>query len=155
MSVRDWGTGTVIHFDAPVVLNFDLNEHAGTAFVAVNDMNRELYFAKFVVYAGEDGQGAISAEYDLLGDDLRGSGFMNGLELVAGLADSNDERLQADIGGNTYEEWVAATRSSRSRPKLVGLVCPAYSATLITALMTTREQPSPGPRGDTCGTWKV
>ena len=103
------GQGTVIHFDAPVVLNFDLNEHAGTAFVAVNDMNRELYFAKFVVYAGEDGQGTISAEYDLLGDDLQGSELMNGLELVTGLADSNDERLQADIGGNTYEEWVAAT----------------------------------------------
>jgi hypothetical protein len=108
VSVRPFQDGTVVHFDAPLVVDFDLSQNAGTAFSAINHLNREVYFAKFVLHEEESGRGTITAETDLLGDDLQSSELMNGLQVVAQLADSNDERLQADIGGKTYAEVLQA-----------------------------------------------
>jgi hypothetical protein len=107
ISVRAWAEGTVVHMRAPVIIGFELEPHMGTAYFAVNDLNYELYFAKFCVLAGED-RGSISVEHDLLGDDLQASELMNALELLAQLADDNDDRLQADIGGRTYAQMLAA-----------------------------------------------
>ena len=104
VSARPFRDGTVVHFDAPVVVDFDLEQNAAMAFSAVNNLNRDVYFAKFVVHEGEGGRGTISAETDLLGDDLQSSELITGLGVVADLADNNDDRLQADLGGKTYAE---------------------------------------------------
>jgi len=111
VSVRPFQDGTVIHFDAPVVIEFDLTGNAGIAFSAVNSLNRDVYFAKFVVHEGEGGRGTISVEMDLLGDALQSSELMNGLAVVAELADSNDDRLQADVGGKTYAEMLTESEN--------------------------------------------
>lgn len=108
VSARPYRDGTVIHCDAPVVIDFDLDQNAGTAFFAVNDLNREVYFAKFVVHTTDGGRGTISAEVDLLGDDLQASELLNALSVAAELADTHDDRLQADIGGKTYAEVLQA-----------------------------------------------
>ena len=113
VAARTFKDGTVIHFDAPVVVDFDLAQNEGTASSAVNRLNREVYFAKFVVHEGEGGRGTISVETDLLGDDLQSSELMNGLGLVAELADSNDDRLQADIGGKTYAAVLQASEENQ------------------------------------------
>jgi type III secretion system-like peptide-binding chaperone len=59
------------------------------------------------------GSTAVFVSARSFGNDLQSSELMNGLELVAHLADTNDDRLQADIGGKTYAELI---KTSENQP---------------------------------------
>ena len=62
---------------------------------SLNERNRTLPYGKFFF---DPSAGQIHVEYELLGDDLQDSEFMNALTTVCRLADDHDDLLMAELG---------------------------------------------------------
>jgi Putative bacterial sensory transduction regulator len=62
---------------------------------SLNERNRILPYGKFFF---DGASGEVHVEYELLGDDLQESEFVNALRMVARLADDNDDVLLAELG---------------------------------------------------------
>ena len=71
-------------------------EEESTALRALNDRNRSVRFAKFML---EQGAGSITLEYDLLGDYLQPEELINAVTAVAQMADDHDDLLREELGG--------------------------------------------------------
>jgi hypothetical protein len=138
ISVRPFRDGTVVHLEAPVVVELDLNDKGGGAFWEANQLNSKAYFGKFTVHS-QDGRGTLCVELDVLGDDLQASELTNALMIVAELADENDDRLEAEIGGKTYAEVLNASLTADDETiiaalrKLVGDGIDAGTAVVLEA----------------------
>jgi hypothetical protein len=62
---------------------------------SLNERNRTLPYGKFYF---DRSRGQIHVEYELLGDDLQDSEFMNALTTVCRLADDHDDMLMSELG---------------------------------------------------------
>ena len=97
VDIDDLAGGTVIRVSALVLDELELApEEESTALRALNDRNRSVRFAKFVL---EQGAGSITLEYDLLGDYLQPEELINAVTAVARMADDHDDLLRAELGG--------------------------------------------------------
>jgi hypothetical protein len=97
IGIDDLAGGTVIRVSALVLDELELvTEDDSTALRALNDRNRTVRFAKFML---ERDLGNITLEYDLLGDFLQPEELINAIAAIAGLADDHDELLRDELGG--------------------------------------------------------
>jgi Putative bacterial sensory transduction regulator len=62
---------------------------------SLNERNRSLPYGKFFF---DRAAGEVHIEYEVLGDDLQDSEFMNALTTVARIADDHDDILIAELG---------------------------------------------------------
>ena len=93
----DLAGGTVIRVSALVLDELDLApEDEPSALRALNDRNRSVRFAKFMLDAGAT---SVRLEYDLLGDYLQPEELINAVTAVAQMADDHDELLREELGG--------------------------------------------------------
>jgi hypothetical protein len=96
VDVDDLAGGTVIRVSALVLDELELApEQESTALRALNDRNRSVRFAKFLL---EQGSGCITLEYDLLGDHLQPEELINAVTAVAQMADDHDDLLREELG---------------------------------------------------------
>jgi hypothetical protein len=92
----DLAGATVIRVSAVVLDELGLSTDAEPAALrALNDRNRSVRFAKFVL---EPGGGDIRLEYDLLGDYLQPEELINAVTSVAQMADDHDDLLRQELG---------------------------------------------------------
>lgn len=97
VGIDDLAGGTVIRVSALVLDQLDLApDQQHTALRALNDRNRSVRFAKFVL---EQGAASIILEYDLLGDYLQPEELINAVTHVAQMADDHDDLLRGELGG--------------------------------------------------------
>lgn len=93
----DLAGGTVIRVSALVLDELSLAPGDECAALrALNDRNRSVRFAKFML---ERGAGSITLEYDLLGDYLQPEELINAVTAVAQMADDHDDLLREELGG--------------------------------------------------------
>lgn len=93
----DLAGGTVIRVSALVLDELELvPDSESAALRALNDRNRSVRFAKFIL---EHGAGSITLEYDLLGDYLQAEELINAVTAVAQMADDHDDLLRDELGG--------------------------------------------------------
>jgi hypothetical protein len=93
----DLAGGTVIRVSSLVLDDLALSpDQEATALRALNDRNRSVRFAKFIL---ESGAGSIMLEYDLLGDYLQPEELINAVTAVAQMADDHDDLLRDELGG--------------------------------------------------------
>lgn len=97
VDIDDLAGGTVIRVSALVLDELELApEEESAALRALNDRNRSVRFAKFML---ERGAGSITLEYDLLGDYLQPEELINAVTAVAQMADDHDDLLRQELGG--------------------------------------------------------
>jgi hypothetical protein len=90
------GESSVMHVSARVVDSVTVsNDDEFRLLRSLNERNRTLPYGKF--FFDRDAR-AIQVEYELLGDDLQDSEFMNALTNVARIADEHDDLLIAELG---------------------------------------------------------
>src|SRR4051794_30173681 len=96
IEIDDLAGGTVIRVSALVLDEFDLGpDQESTALRALNDRNRNVRFAKFML---DQSKASITLEYDLLGDYLQPEELINAVTAVAQLADDHDDLLRDELG---------------------------------------------------------
>jgi len=103
---RSWQEDSVaISVSSPILLDIDPEgPGAAAALNALNDLNREHFFARFT-FTGT----IFQADHDLLGDHLRAAELANAIYVIAAAADHLDDELLESLGGKRYEtkleEW--------------------------------------------------
>lgn len=95
----------VITVSSPILQDVEPDSAgAARALNLLNQLNRTHYFLCFVF-----ADGALTADYDLLADNLQAPELRNAILTVAGAADHLDDELIGEIGGKKYEtlldEW--------------------------------------------------
>jgi Putative bacterial sensory transduction regulator len=94
--VRRIGESSVMRFSACVVDAVSVSGDGEVRLLrSLNERNRTLPYGKFFF---DPTAGEIHLEYELLGDDLQDSEFMNALTTVARLADDHDDVLVRELG---------------------------------------------------------
>jgi Putative bacterial sensory transduction regulator len=94
--VRRAGESSVMRVSACVVDAIDVSDEEEFRLLrSLNERNRTLPYGKFFFDASAS---EIHVEYELLGNDLQDSEFMNALTTVARLADDHDDILVAELG---------------------------------------------------------
>lgn len=92
----DLAGGSVIRVSAVVLDDLGVGSDAEPVVLkALNDRNRAVRFAKFVL--GPDGD-SITLEYDLLGDFLQPEELINAVTSIAQMADDHDDLLRQELG---------------------------------------------------------
>lgn len=95
----EWEDDAVVSLGAPVLEELPTGGDDYVKSVAyVNDLNCRVVFGKFCRYRDH-----IRLEYELLAGNLQAEELMNALNSVAALADHWDDKLQAELGGSTWE----------------------------------------------------
>src|SRR3954451_6533292 len=96
IAVDDLAGGNVIRVSALVLDELAVDSDAeNTVLKALNDRNRSVRFAKFVL--DPDGTN-IRLEYDLLGDFLQAEELINAVTSIAQMADDHDDLLRQELG---------------------------------------------------------
>ena len=91
-----WGDGTVVSIRSTLLEQIDASgERRQRIFDELNELNRQRYFTK--LYCDLE-RSFIIVEYDLLGSQLTGPGFLNGLSAVASAADELVDSLSLSLG---------------------------------------------------------
>jgi hypothetical protein len=94
--VRRTGESAVMRISACILDDVNVDDDAELRLLrSLNERNRTLPYGKFFF---DGGAGEIHVEYELLGDDLQDSEFMNALTTVAQLADDHDDILLRELG---------------------------------------------------------
>jgi antitoxin component of MazEF toxin-antitoxin module len=94
--VRRRGESAVMRVSACVLDDIDVTDDAELRLHrSLNERNRTLPYAKFFF---DHDAGEIHVEYELLGDDLQDTEFMNALTTIAQLADDHDDILLEELG---------------------------------------------------------
>jgi hypothetical protein len=100
----DSGDSTVVNLHAAVLEQVDSSgERKQKILEAMNAKNGSVAFARFHF---DEEQSTITLEYHLLGDQLESRELMNGLSVVAVLADQVDDELREAIGSGVRAEDV-------------------------------------------------
>ena len=95
ISAYDFGDGTVVNLEAPVLIG--IKKEAPIGLLAM--LNREVAFGKFC-FDGDNG--VITVESELLGDFMDQEELYKAILAVGLIADEWDDRLQADFGGERH-----------------------------------------------------
>lgn len=94
--VRRTGDSSVMRVSACVLHGVSLTDEGEFRLLrSLNERNRTLPYGKFFFDAAA---GEIHVEYELLGDELQDSEFVNALTTVARLADDHDDVLMVEVG---------------------------------------------------------
>jgi hypothetical protein len=94
--VRRSGESAVMHVSACVLDEISVDEESELRLLrSLNERNRTLHYGKFFF---DHGTREVHVEYELLGDDLQDSEFMNALTTIAQLADDHDDLLMGELG---------------------------------------------------------
>lgn len=95
VSFHEFGGRTMISLYSPVLQEVDEGDRAAEIWQAMNDLNASSRFGRFVYYPELR---VIALEYDLLGDELQEVELMYAVNLVADVANSQDEELKLRLG---------------------------------------------------------
>jgi hypothetical protein len=100
----DWGESTGISLNALVLEQVDSSgERRLKILETLNQKNGAVPFGRFH-FAEEEG--VIRLDYQLFGDELDAAELMNGLGVIATLADESDDELRDEIGSGVRAEEV-------------------------------------------------
>jgi hypothetical protein len=89
-----------------ILTDLDLDPARERAIIErLNDLNNEWLYPRFCLLADV---GAITMEYEFPAGDLRPDDFLEVIGHLANLAESTDDELQADFGGNRWMDIEAA-----------------------------------------------
>jgi len=94
--VRRTVESSVLHVSACVLDGVRVSDDGEFRLLrSLNERNRMLPYGKFFF---DRTAGEIHVEYEVLGDDLQDSEFMNALTTVARIADDHDDILRGEVG---------------------------------------------------------
>jgi T3SS (YopN, CesT) and YbjN peptide-binding chaperone 1 len=99
IEVSPWGEeDSLVHIMAVLLEELDWDVSA-KALEQINKLNCERFFGKFCLY-----DSVIRVEYDMLASHMQADELMAALSLIATTADENDDKLQKELGGKTWEQ---------------------------------------------------
>jgi hypothetical protein len=97
----------IVSLSAPALEQLD-PDSAPKILSRINQLNCENYFGKWCLY-----DDVIRVEHELLASRLQPEEMMNALRMLAEQADSNDDALQQELGGKTWQQVDTETHSEQ------------------------------------------
>jgi hypothetical protein len=103
-----WGKEDSVVNIVAVVLEQLEGDVSPKALERINKLNCDGFFGKFCLY-----DTVIRVEYDMLASRMQADELMTALSVIATTADDNDEELQKELGGKTWEEVQQAVEQDK------------------------------------------
>ncbi len=95
VTFAEYGETVMVSVHSPVLQQIDENVGLCDILTAVNELNANARFSRFVYYGEEH---VIAVEYDLAGDELQESELLLAVQRITHAANTQDEELQLRLG---------------------------------------------------------
>jgi hypothetical protein len=95
ISFAEFGETVMVSVHSPVLQEIDEETPLIEILTAVNDLNANTRFSRFVYYPEER---VIAVEYDLAGDDMQESELILAVQRISFAANTQDEELKLRLG---------------------------------------------------------